>query len=210
MNWSNFPKHRFEDPNVWGTASWSTLILLKCSCSSALGSCNCLLPPVYWQLWTCEGCQKVGTSLWSCSSIFVKVFQQNICYPMALALRTILISILRESVRGRMAGNSAALSSTTRRWVIVVKAARRAGSSPSSWHPAWAPLSAESCGQTQQGQTGSHKAAGSTSVIATTRPVLHQLLVRKGQLRALRKAQIAEAVSCQEEKPHPKKKGSHS
>lgn len=109
-----------------------------------------------------------------------------------------------------MTGNGAALSSSTRRWVIVVKAACRTGSSPSSWHPAWAPLSAESCGQTQQGQTGSHKAAGSTSVIATTSPMLHQPLVRKGQLRALRKGQITEIVSCQEEKPHPKRKATHS
>lgn len=47
---------------------------------------------IYWQPWTCKGSQKVGTTLGSYCSIFMNFFQQNICCPMALTVRTFLFS----------------------------------------------------------------------------------------------------------------------
>lgn len=115
LNWSNSPEHVFENPNEWGTANRSTLRSLKSSCSLTLGSCGCLLPSVYWQLWTCKGSQRAGTSLGSYWSILMKIFLQNLCQLRAVTFRTFFFSTLREYAR--MARNDRAPSSTTRRWV---------------------------------------------------------------------------------------------
>ena len=75
---------------------------------------------IFWQLWTCKGSQKVGTTLGSCCTNLMKIFQQKICCPMALTVKIFLLSqwlfsILRDCVRGRIKGNGTALKSITRR-----------------------------------------------------------------------------------------------
>lgn len=115
---------------------------------------------IYWQPWTCKGSQKVGTTLGSYCSILMKFFQQSICCPMALTVRTFLfsqwhLSTLRDYVRGRIKGNCTTLKNIAKSgWLFQEQSpAPWAGTLPKSC------LCQGGARDRWPGWTGSHKAA---------------------------------------------------